>query len=165
MRKWCRAVAALVVAVAASAVPAVTARADGARPPVQGCNRAWPGRNGNMYAWADLDCQGTLLGKTAGNDTNWADGAGPFQSSDNDRASSVMNAGTLGGRDVVAFYLNVGLDFLDGYACLSPNEMFADDLRDNYFLSVPSTRKTLNDNISSHYWVTKSDCAAGSWIT
>ncbi|MFG2638328.1 hypothetical protein ACGFX8_31720 [Streptomyces sp. NPDC048362] len=44
---------------------------------VSGCNAQWPGRDGNVRAWRDADCQGELLGVTPGNDPHRGDAAGP----------------------------------------------------------------------------------------
>ncbi|MET7943966.1 hypothetical protein [Streptomyces sp. NPDC005302] len=122
------------------------------------CNAKWPGRNGSMHAWDGTDCSGDYLGGTTGNDLNWGDGIGGFTNANN-RASSVMNAGFFGGRDMVAFY------FLPGgtgsYACLAPGELYADYLGDNTFTNGAN----MNNNIMAHKWVTSADCAAGSWIT
>jgi hypothetical protein len=150
------------LAVAGLTVPATAAQANA---PAAGCATAWPGRNGNVYAWQDVNC-GTLLGYTALDDANWADGSGGFRGSDNDKASSVMNAGYTGGRDVVAFYHNAGQQSQYGYGCLAPGELYADWLGDNYYYDwLGSSDVSMNDSISSHLWVYASGCAGGSWIS
>lgn len=161
-RKMGTAVATITMAVAGLMVPAATAQADTGSAQGPNCNAKWPGRNGNMYAWRDLDCSGELLGFTPGNDSNWADGSGAFRGSDNDSASSVMNAGTLGGLDVVAFYRNINFAHQDGGGCLSPHELYADDLRDNFHYPVGGS---MDNSISSHRWVTAGDCHPDAWIT
>jgi hypothetical protein len=165
MRKLGTVVAMLTLAIAGLAIPATTAQADDISPQGPNCDRQWPGPNGNMYAWRDLDCTGERLGVTPTHDLNWADGSGPFTGSDNDAASSVMNAGRT---HEVAFYRHANWDHANGgYGCLARGELYADDLRDNYFWESDSgrTNVSMHDNISSHQWVTASGCAAGSWIT
>jgi hypothetical protein len=164
MRKLGTAVAALGLAVAGLATTAPAVQADEVKAQA-GCASAWPGRNGYMYAWQNVNC-GVLLGATQGNDGNWADGSGAFTGSDNDKASSVMNAGYLGGRDVVAFYRNAGHQTQYGYGCLAPGELYADWLGDNYYYDwLGSSDVPMNDSISSHLWVYASGCPSGSWIT
>jgi len=164
MRRMGTVFAALALATAGLAAPAATAQAS---TKAAGCADLWPGRNGNVYAWRDVDCGGTRLGATAGNDLNWHDGSGEFTGSDGDNASSVMNAGFTGGRDVVAFYRNAGGDHTAGYGCLAPGELYADWLGDNRYF-VPGTGQistTMENTISSHVWVYAAGCPSGSWIT
>ncbi|SMF14875.1 hypothetical protein [Streptomyces sp. Amel2xC10] len=118
------------------------------------CNSKWPGRNGNVYAWDGFDCQGTLLGVTAGNDPDWNSAGGGFANAW-DKASSVMNAGYTGGNDIVQFWYIQ--QYQTGYTCLSPYEYFADDLSDNTF----SSGQNVNNNIRAHKWV--SSCNV--WLT
>ncbi|MFF4259267.1 hypothetical protein ACFY1L_49695 [Streptomyces sp. NPDC001663] len=169
MRKLGIAVASLGLAAVGLTVPATTAQAGEVTAQAGGCDDDWPGRTGRVYAWADVNCKGTLLGSTTGDDANWADGSGAFTGSDNDRASSVMNAGVSGAgiEDVVAFYLNSGYRDKDGYGCLAAGELYADKLTDDYYFKPGSgrTNTSINDSISSHQWVFTSGCASGSWIT
>ncbi|MFE2214415.1 hypothetical protein ACFW93_20975 [Streptomyces canus] len=163
MRKFATAAAVIGLAALGLAVPATSAQAS-----VQGagCNAKWPGRDGYVRAWADPDCQGTLLGATQGNDANWSDNDGPFTSGDQNQASSVMNSGTIGGKDVVAFYYLPGQSDVTGYTCLAPGEKYADNLTDNRFQKRDgSTVGPVDDNIMSHVWVTASACASNSWLT
>ncbi|ARP73234.1 hypothetical protein LK07_29535 [Streptomyces pluripotens] len=153
MRKLVVSVATLGLAALGIAVPA-SAHA------VTGCNAKWPGYDGNVRAWRDIDCQGELLGVTPGNDSNWNDGYGPFQGSDANAASSVMNSGYIGGKDVVAFYYLPNYDD-SAYGCLKPGELYVDDLTRNHFTNGAN----MNDNIMSHAWVTASACAPGSFIS
>ncbi|MEU5633820.1 hypothetical protein ACH47C_08335 [Streptomyces rishiriensis] len=157
MRKF--AVTAAVVGLTALglAVPATTAQAADTGVQASGCNSKWPGRNGKVYAWEDYDCQGTLLGSTAGNDPDWNAAGGGFAGA-SDSASSVMNAGYTGGNDVVQFWYLEGYEGF--YTCLSPNEYFADDLSDDYF---NGSIRRVDDNIRSHRWVTAGSCA--TWLT
>ncbi|WP_405999032.1 hypothetical protein [Streptomyces sp. NBC_00829] len=159
MRKLGTAIAVLGLTALGLAVPATSAQAAALGPT---CNAKWPGRDGNVRAWQHNDCTGDLLGVTQGSDPNWGDGAGPFQGNDFNDASSVMNSGYTGGKDVVAFYLTADYAYQYGYVCLSPNELYADNLTDNYFTSNGGV---VNDRIGSHTWVTASACAAGSWLT
>ncbi|MBC6459719.1 hypothetical protein [Actinomadura sp. HBU206391] len=162
MHKMGTAVAALALAAAGLTGTATTAQAENVRAQEAGCSTAWPGRDGYVRAWKDVNCGGTLLGLTQGDDINWADGWGQFQGSDNDNASSVMNSGYLGGEDVVAFYRNAGQRYQDGFGCLAPGELYADWLGDNYYYGQGSS---MNDSISSHAWVYSTGCPSGSWIT
>jgi hypothetical protein len=124
-----------------------------------GCDAQWAGRSGNVYAWQHWDCGGYVLGVTPGNDPAWGDGYGAFRHPAQYEASSVMNAGFIGGNDVVAFY---GAALYSGTpVCLSPHEVYADNLTDNYYPGGG----VVNDRIYSHRWVTASACAAGSWLT
>ncbi|MBV2355466.1 hypothetical protein KUM39_13995 [Streptomyces sp. J2-1] len=127
-----------------------------------GCNANWNahGRDGNVRAWRDLDCQGELLGVTQGNDPDWWDASGPFQGSDGDAATSVMNSGFVGGKDVVAFYYHVQYNDT-AYGCLKPGEKYVDDLTRNHF----TNGARMNDNIVSHAWVQASACAPNSFIS
>lgn len=127
-----------------------------------GCQSKWPGRDGNVRAWEHYDCGGSLLGVAVGNDANWGDAHGPFQTIAAESASAVMNSGFTGGRDVVAFYALPGFDTRWGYVCLSPYEAYADNLTDNRFTGGGAV---VNDHIESHAWVRSSDCSAGSWLT
>ncbi|MFF5182720.1 hypothetical protein ACFY30_02855 [Streptomyces sp. NPDC000345] len=156
MRKFAITAAVLGLTALGLSVPATAAQAaeTGTRATV--CNSKWPGRNGNVYAWQDLDCTGTLLGATAGHDDDWNAAGGGFQGAW-DKATSVMNAGFTGGRDVVKFWSLT--QYRGGYGCLSPNEYFADNLTDNTL----SNGVGANDQFRSHEWVTASQC--GVWLT
>ncbi|MEU0392870.1 hypothetical protein ABZ208_08880 [Streptomyces sp. NPDC006208] len=159
MRKLGTAVAVLGLAALGAIAPATSAQAAAQ---AEGCDQAWPGRDGNVRAWQHNDCRGYLLGVDAGDDADWSDGAGAFQGSDYNEASSVMNSGYTGGLDVVAFYLTAQHLHQFGYVCLSPYELYADNLTDNYFTNGGGV---VNDRIGSHKWVTASACGAGSWLT
>ncbi|MCQ9129545.1 MULTISPECIES: hypothetical protein [Streptomyces] len=127
-----------------------------------GCNADWNahGRDGNVRAWDGTDCGGTLLGVTPGNDPEWGDALGPFQGTDVNRASSVMNSGFVGGKDVVAFYYLK--EYNDtAYGCLKPGEKYVDDLARNRY----TNGAFMNNTIESHAWVTASACAPGSFIS
>ncbi|MCQ9178106.1 hypothetical protein KMT30_03430 [Streptomyces sp. IBSBF 2953] len=156
MRKLTISLATLGLAALGIALPA-TAHAG------PGCNANWNshGRDGNVRAWDGTDCGGTLLGVTPGNDSDWQDAVGPFQGSDGDAASSVMNSGYVGGKDVVAFYYLKGYDD-HAYGCLKPGELFVDDLSRSKFTDGVHN---MNNNIRSHVWVAASACAPGSFIS
>jgi hypothetical protein len=134
------------------AIPTTAQAADG-------CNAKWPGRDGYVRAWDGYDCQGELLGASVGNDRSWGDVEGDFQDQDYNRASSVMNSGFIGGKDVVAFYWIFGMS--GDYACLSPNEFFVDNLSRNKF----TNGENMDNSVGSHRWVTASECAAGTWMS
>ncbi|MGX1478215.1 UNVERIFIED_CONTAM: hypothetical protein RKD50_007023 [Streptomyces canus] len=155
MRKLTVSLATLGLAALGIAIPA-TAHAG------PGCNANWNshGRDGNVRAWDGTDCGGELLGVTPGNDPEWDDNLGPFQGNDVNRASSVMNSGFVGGKDVVAFYYLGGYDDR-AYGCLLPGEKYVDDLgRNRYTNGV-----YMDNSIESHAWVTSGACAPGSFIS
>lgn len=132
------------------ALPATTAQAAGSTVTADVCADKFGARDGKMYAWDTLNCQGASMYSNEGNSTYWG-------AADTDKASSVMNRGYLGGRDVVAFYRNI--NYGGGYTCLSPNELYADDLTDNYF----TDGSVVTNAITSHQWVVASACAR--WLT
>lgn len=142
MRRTGAAIAAVGLAMLGVSAGATTAHAG----PV--CNDKWPGaRDGMVRAWQLKDCSGIYLGGTQSWDSDWGNSSGPFQGSDDNRATSVMNSGYRGSYDIVAFYRLAG--YGGGYTCLSPGELYADDLSDNRF----STGKIVDNRISSHRWV------------
>ena len=164
MRKMSLAIVAGVAAIAAS-VPAVPAQAQPNTVQQTACDTIWINNqnDGNMRAWDGLFCTGTLLGVTPGSDSNWANTTGPFRTTDNDRASSVMNTGTVsGGLNAVRFYLHAAGDpgGRGGITCLQRTELYADDLRDNTF----TDGIVVNNNISRHDWTFNSECE-GRFVT
>ncbi|MET8216190.1 peptidase inhibitor family I36 protein [Streptomyces hirsutus] len=146
MRKFTVTAALLGLTALGVVVPATTSQAAGSTVAGPGCDSKWGPRNGNMYAWEDLDCSGAELIRSAGNSDWWV--------GSQDRATSVMNRGFTGGLDHVAFYENSG--FGGGHACLAPGELYADNLTDNRFTNGVNA----NDTISSHRWVARSACGA-----
>ncbi|MFE9674794.1 hypothetical protein ACFYO5_11850 [Streptomyces sp. NPDC006259] len=156
MRKVSTAFAGLALAAVGLVVPTTSAQAAGQG---AGCEAKWPGRDGYVRAWQHPDCQGILLGASTGDDSHWGDGAGGFGYDAYYDTSSVMNSGTLGGRDVVAFYHSPG--YIGGYTCLSPYELYADNLTDNHF----TDGLVVDNRIGSHRWVTSAECAPGSWLS
>ncbi|MFI1357046.1 peptidase inhibitor family I36 protein [Streptomyces sp. NPDC020898] len=145
MRKFTVTAAVLGLTALGLAVPATAAQAAESAVPGPVCQSKWGARNGNVYAWQDLDCSGTQLINTPGNSTNWGAGA-------NDKATSVMNRGFTGGLDHVAFYQDDL--YRGGHTCLAPGELYADNLTDNTFTNGVN----VNDNITSHQWVAGSAC-------
>ncbi|WP_336214087.1 hypothetical protein [Nonomuraea sp. LPB2021202275-12-8] len=118
--------------------------------------------DGRARAFDGKDCH-TPLGADEGNDYDWGDSTGQFQKGDTNAASSLMNNGYSGGRDVIAFYDITAWDYRYGYSCLAHDELFADDLSDNKFSKIttgPYTGKQnpMDNRISSHRWVTRDDC-------
>ncbi|KQX59076.1 MULTISPECIES: hypothetical protein [unclassified Streptomyces] len=158
MSKFGTSIAALGLAVAGLVAPATAAQASGTGAASNHCNDIWPGRNGNVYAYNDTYCYG-YLGSTAGNDADWNASGNGFTDA-GDKASSVMNAGTLGGKDVVAFYYLS--NYSGGYGCLAPGEFFVDDL------SRPANNFTngrnMNNQIRSHQWVYRNACTDDSMM-
>ncbi|MFD6172128.1 hypothetical protein [Streptomyces coeruleorubidus] len=131
------------------------------------CDSKWPSaRDGMVRAWQHPDCEGTYLGGTESWDSDWGNSSGPFQGTDDNRASSVMNSGTYGGADVVAFYRLTDFQYKEGYGCLKPGEKYVDGLsRNNFTTSTDGEQHNMDNRISSHKWVTVSDCSAGSFIS
>ncbi|MFD5098262.1 hypothetical protein [Streptomyces albidochromogenes] len=148
MRKTTTALAALGVAILGITVPVGTAQAATA------CDNAWHALPaGMMGAYEHADCGGGFLGRTAGADSNWRNDLGAFQGADNDKASSVLNAGTTDSDyTVVQFFNDAGTT--GGYSCLKRGEFYASNLTNDYFTSG----HVVNDNISSHRWVREQDC-------
>ncbi|WP_049571684.1 peptidase inhibitor family I36 protein [Nonomuraea sp. SBT364] len=144
MRKFTVTAMLLGLATLGVTVPVTAAQAAGTSV-AGGCDDDWGPRNGNMYAWQDLNCEGTLLISTPGNSSYWGASA-------TDKASSVMNRGFTGGRDAVKFYENINHG--GGHTCLLAGELYADNLTDNRF----SNGVIVNDRITSHKWVTAGEC-------
>ncbi|MFE1026986.1 hypothetical protein ACFW5I_20850 [Streptomyces sp. NPDC058818] len=142
MRMTAAAFAALGLAVLGVSATATTAHAG------PNCDAKWPGsRDGMVRAWQLNDCSGIYLGGTQSYDSDWGNSSGPFQGSDENRASSVMNSGHIGSFDIVAFYRLPG--YGGGYTCLKPGEKYADKVSDNTF----SNGDPVDNRISSHRWV------------
>ncbi|MEU5397308.1 hypothetical protein [Streptomyces tibetensis] len=154
MRKLTVSLATLGLAALGLAMPA-TAHAG------PGCNANWNshGRDGNVRAWDGYDCQGRLLGLSPIDDVNWSDPYGHFRGVGN-MASSVMNSGYVGGKDVVAFYWLVQFQDI-AYGCLKPGEKYVDNLSRNRF----TNGENMNNAILSHAWVTASACHPSSFIS
>ncbi|WAU82897.1 hypothetical protein O1Q96_26335 [Streptomyces sp. Qhu-G9] len=155
------ATAAVVIALASLGLIAPATSATAA-PQDYRCQEKWPGRDGYVRAWQHYGCDEGFMGETTGDDRSWSDGEGAFRGLDHTIASSVMNSGFIGGKDVVAFYAEKDYAYEKGYVCLAPGEKWADNLTDNYFYG---TGTVVNDRIRSHRWVNASGCAAGSWLT
>ncbi|WP_328942997.1 hypothetical protein OG259_16640 [Streptomyces sp. NBC_00250] len=145
--------AALGLALPGTAAQAASEGATGA--PAAGCDGVWRAHqgDGNMWAFSGSDCSGTELGRSPSWDSNWSNSSGPFQGDDNDRATSLVNTGTQGGRDTVAFYLGSGYE--GGHGCVTFGEKYVDNLDDDTF----TTGVAANNAISSHQWVTASACS------
>ncbi|MEV0379051.1 hypothetical protein [Nonomuraea sp. NPDC050643] len=153
------------LAVSLSAAPAAAADPVGVQ--ATRCQQEWdavqaPGhRDGKVRIWQDAFCT-NALGHDENDDRDWGDGTGDIKKATN-KVSSVMNNGTLGGYDVVAFYDYTAYDWRYGYTCLKPGEYYADDLSNNKFSERTVGEHagkafSANDAISSHKWVTEADC-------
>ncbi|MFF7331928.1 hypothetical protein ACIQU5_19820 [Streptomyces sp. NPDC090306] len=155
MRKLTVSLATLGLAACGLAVPA-TAHAS------SGCAAEWNyyGRDGYVRAWDGYNCSGLYLGNDVGSDPDWGDSYGEFKGADANRASSVMNNGYVGGKDVVAFYYYTQYDD-SAYGCLKPGEKYVDDLSRDWFTNIV----TMDNEIASHAWVAASACAPGSFIS
>ncbi|MCT9144674.1 hypothetical protein [Streptomyces violarus] len=161
MRKAVAAFATLGLAVLGLTATATSAHADAV------CDSKFPSdRDGMVRAWQLADCSGTYLGGTESYDSDWGNSSGPFQGTDENRATSVMNSGKYGGEDVVAFYRLTGFQHKEGYGCLKPGELYVDNLSRNKFTTATDgTRYNMDNRISSHQWVKASDCRSGSFIS
>ncbi|MFE7587514.1 hypothetical protein ACFU5Y_38815 [Streptomyces gardneri] len=144
--------AALGLALPGTAAQAATAGTAGAQAT---CSSVWTSHrgDGNVWAFSGSNCSGDELGHTPSWDSNWSNSAGPFTGDDNDRATSLVNTGTQGGRDTVAFYLGSGYE--GGHGCVTFGEKYVTDLSDDTF----TTGVAANNAISSHQWVTENACS------
>lgn len=111
--------------------------------------------DGNVYAYDGTYFSGKYCG-WVGNDTNWTtcSGGGVAQNLRN-QASSLWNNGYSGGNDDVNFYWDTG--YSGAWACLGTGDYWADlPLGVEHFTWGPGLGgygDTLNNNISSHKWV------------
>ncbi|WP_328868722.1 hypothetical protein OHT76_00640 [Streptomyces sp. NBC_00287] len=112
---------------------------------------------GYMYAWDYIECHGSAMGYSSSWDSDWGNSSGPLQGADTNRASSILNKGSI----AVQFFNGTGQDWGGGYICLSRDEAYASSLADNDFTSGYES----NGAISSHRWVTASKCSDNSWAT
>ncbi|MFD6274184.1 hypothetical protein ACFWFI_01080 [Streptomyces sp. NPDC060209] len=110
--------------------------------------------SGYMSAYSAINCDG-LLGLAKGNDLNWGDSSGSFQSSDANVASSVINKGNY---SEVKFYPGSGADS-NFHICLTRAEGFASNLTDDYWLEERGFG-SVNNSIGSHRWVDRTACSA-----
>ncbi|MFC9390142.1 hypothetical protein [Streptomyces venezuelae] len=150
------ATAALGLAALGLTVPGTAqAATEGATGALAGCADVWRAHqgDGNMWAFSGSDCSGTELGHSPSWDSDWSNSSGPFRGDDNDRATSLVNTGTQGGRDTVAFYLSSGYE--GGHGCVTFGEKYVTNLNDDTFTSGVAA----NNAISSHQWVTASACS------
>ncbi|MCX4982945.1 peptidase inhibitor family I36 protein [Streptomyces sp. NBC_00572] len=120
-----------------------------------GCDSIWRAHqgDGNMWAFSGSDCTGDELGHTPGEDADWSNSSGEFTGNDNDRATSLVNTGTEGGRDAVAFYRDAR--YVGGHGCVSWGEKYVDNLNNDTF----TTETPANNEISSHQWVAEDACS------
>ncbi|MGW0551889.1 hypothetical protein [Streptomyces altiplanensis] len=112
---------------------------------------------GYMYAYDGSYCDGTMLGRALGDDSNWGDSASSFQGGDNNKASSVLNKGNY---QVVQFFEVTNGPGPNGFiysTCLTRSEGYASTLSDEYW-SDDRLFGTVNNNISSHRWVAGTTC-------
>lgn len=127
-------------------VPATTAHASSY------CDARWHGMLDGYFAAYDLtNCFGRI-GLTESWDSDWGNGVGPFQGSDTNKASSILQKGTSWMS--VKIYNGTGQDWGGGYSCLHRGELYASDLSNDSF----SNGLSANNSISSHKWVLRDDC-------
>ncbi|MDJ1645383.1 peptidase inhibitor family I36 protein [Streptomyces pakalii] len=146
MRKFTVTVALIGLTALGVTAPTAAAQATENTVAANGCATKTTPRDGKMYAWDTLDCQGPSMYSATGNSNYWG-------AADTDKASSVINRGFLGGLDVVMFFRNTNQS--GPHTCLTPGELYADDLRDNRF----TDGSVVTNAISSHKWVTRSACS------
>ncbi|WP_306328549.1 peptidase inhibitor family I36 protein [Streptomyces venezuelae] len=149
--------AALGLAALGLTVPGTAAQAatEGATGALAGCADFWRAHqgDGNVWAFSGSDCSGDELGHSPTHDSNWGNSTGQFAGDANDRATSLVNTGTQGGRDTVAFYRDA--NYVGGHGCVTWDEKYVDNLNDDTF----TTGTPANNEISSHQWVTASACS------
>ncbi|MFI6296264.1 hypothetical protein ACIBEJ_32040 [Nonomuraea sp. NPDC050790] len=122
--------------------------------------------DGYVYAFPNQNCQGNRLGRSQGNDSDWGQPGGGFTDSATDRARSVVNNGQVdpNGYNVVALYDYTAYSWQWGYRCLDRGDWVTDLVGHTYTPNPNGTRTKMAYTISSHQWVKKSACAAGSMI-
>jgi hypothetical protein len=155
MRKIPAALAALTLASLGVLVSATSAQADYYDDNWTCSDNYTAASYGYMYAYKNAFCNMYSMGYTSSWDSDWGNDSGPFQFTDTNNVSSVLNKGTL----AVQFFNGTGQDWAGGYTCLSRNEAYASNLSDNYFTSGYK----VNEAISSHRWVTESKCSR--WVS
>ncbi|MGX1908587.1 hypothetical protein ACWIID_06980 [Streptomyces phaeochromogenes] len=152
MRKLSSALAVLSLAALGAIVPATTAQA------APGCaDNHDSATSGNMYAYWNQFCEGHI-GNTPNEDSDWGNSSGPFQGSDDNRATSLLHNGTSG--LAVAFYRLAG--YSGGHICLTKDEKYASTLVDNndpYPNDRFSNGDPVDNRISSHRWVNENSCS------
>ncbi|SFI30579.1 hypothetical protein SAMN05216275_102349 [Streptosporangium canum] len=121
--------------------------------------------NGNVFAFNQPNCGGTMLGYTRGNDPDWNAAGGGFVN-DANQAVSVLNDGGTdpNGLTVVAFYDKINYDYRYGYRCLDMGDWVPDLSGLVYYRADNLPAALVKNTISSHQWVTRSACAGPSWM-
>ncbi|MFI9556985.1 hypothetical protein [Nonomuraea endophytica] len=120
--------------------------------------------DGYVYAFPSQNCQGQRLGRDQGDDADWGKPGGGFNDMDTALARSVVNNGQEDPYDIVALYDYTAYSWEWGYRCLDRGD-WVTDLTAHTFTAKPNgTRTKMAYAISSHKWVQRSACAAGSWI-
>jgi hypothetical protein len=120
------------------------------------CDAEWrDASSGYFYAYDYLNCDNTL-GKASGNDSNWGDVAGGFQSSDSNNASSLLHKGSSG--MAVKVYDKTG--YTGAYSCIKKSEYYVSNLLDDHLTGggPGSGSVEASNTISSHKWVEESSC-------
>ncbi|MEU5864518.1 MULTISPECIES: hypothetical protein [unclassified Nonomuraea] len=131
-----------------------------------GCSSVRDGwSNGNVFAFTQPNCGGTMLGYAGGNDSNWDAAGGGFVNAAN-RAVSVLNDGATdsSGLTVVAFYDKINYDYVYGYRCLDRGDWVPDLSGLVYYRADHLTPALVKNTISSHLWVTRGQCADASMM-
>ncbi|MEW2551291.1 hypothetical protein ACWGRF_21190 [Streptomyces zhihengii] len=153
MRKMLSALAVLGLATLGTVVPAATAQA------AAGCADNYDvATSGNVYAYWNQFCEGHI-GNTPSYDSDWGNSSGPFQGSDDNRATSLLHKGTSG--QAVAFYRLSG--YGGGHICLTKGEQYASTLVDNndpYAKDRFTNGDPADNRISSHRWVDQDACGS-----
>ncbi|MFD5631952.1 MULTISPECIES: hypothetical protein [unclassified Streptomyces] len=116
------------------------------------CDNAWnSATSGYFYAYSGDNCSG-YLGSADGQDANWGNGQGAFQSGDTNNAESILHKGTSG--LAVQLFNGTGEDFAGGHTCIKKSEYYMSSLNGFTFTSG----YYVDNEISSHRWVAESSC-------
>jgi hypothetical protein len=144
--------AALATAAIATAAAALLAGPAEAAVPGDNCDSLYRQYRDDGYfrAYDAVDCA-EPLGRSQGNDQNWNDSSGDFRSPSNDKATSLLNTGTYaGGINTVTVFSDAGYQGYHG--CVTRDELYVDDLRDNNLYTANGIGVPANNKISSHEW-------------
>lgn len=119
----------------------------------EGCDIAYNATpSGFFRAYDHINCA-TFLGSHDDNDSNWADDAGGFRGSDNDKAHSLIHKGTSGYAVKVYVHARYGAN----WGCITKGEKYVSTLYGDYLTGGSGSVEAWN-SISSHEWVPESDC-------
>ncbi|WP_327087889.1 hypothetical protein OIE66_37090 [Nonomuraea sp. NBC_01738] len=166
MKRMTRAAAVATTLTAALSMTGPAWASDTSTSQLAGCSgvaNAW--RDGDVFAFNQVSCGGTMLGHSPGNDSDWNASGGGFVSAAN-RAVSVLNDGGAddSGVTVVAFYDKINYDHVYGYRCMQRGDWVNDLSGLVYHRNDGLTPARMSGTISSHQWVTAGACHKNSWM-